>query len=345
MKFIGFSILFYTTMLLLMSNLFIGCGNEYVPDLVEPVFFTPPIWLNTAPAAGTIGPVPEDLANLLWGDLDAHIEDLEDVLDDGIIETDQGPVHDLSNIMPEYLRGRIAEIREHRAFYGKYINAGGVAIIGNAFLEDICFYAARDAVLGMTSKMPELREYLSPIQGDRENLTGKIRVPDSEFRMVIHDWTHSEDIPEWKLGQKGSPIGACGLEFCHATTDIYEDHTGNDVLSMSVFIHEFAHALNYAFNLVDVTFEERLKVAYQDAKENDDSYWGRYDGGANVAESGYREYWAWCSTEWFTQFSLPTKSGEQDHTRFREKDPLMYEFLDDIYDFQYLGDIEVRVYR
>ena len=22
---------------------------------------------------------------------------------------------------------------------------------------------------------------------------------------------------------------------------------------------------------------------------------GRYDGGANVTESGYREYWAWCS--------------------------------------------------
>ena len=26
--------------------------------------------------------------------------------------------------------------------------------------------------------------------------------------------------------------------------------------------------------LFDATFEERLKVAYQDAKENDDSYWG-----------------------------------------------------------------------
>ena len=317
-----------------------GCRDEYVSY----AFFGGEADVE-APPEVTVGPVPEDLAILLWGDLDAYIEDLEDVLDDGIIETDQGPVHDLSNIMPEYLRGRIAEIREHRAFYGKYINAGGVAIIGNAFLEDICFYAARDAVLGMTSKMPELREYLSPIQGDRENLTGKIRVPDSEFRMVIHDWTHSEDIPEWKLGQKGSPIGACGLEFCHATTDIYEDHTGNSVLNTRIFIHEFAHALNYAFNLFDATFEERLKVAYQDAKENEDSYFGRYDGGANVTESGYREYWAWCSTEWFTQFSLPTKSGEQDHTRFREKDPLMYEFLDDIYDFQYLDDIEVRVYR
>ena len=126
-----------------------GCRDEYVSY----AFFGGEADVE-APPEVTVGPVPEDLAILLWGDLDAHIEDLEDVLDDGIIETDQGPVHDLSNIMPEYLRGRIAEIREHRAFYGKYINAGGVAIIGNASLEDICFYTARDAVLAMTSKMP-----------------------------------------------------------------------------------------------------------------------------------------------------------------------------------------------
>ena len=42
---------------------------------------------------------------------------------------------------------------------------------------------------------------------------------------------------------------------------------------MSVFIHEFAHALNFAINLFDATFEERLKVAYADAKNNDESYW------------------------------------------------------------------------
>ena len=314
----------YSLFLAIVLLFLCGCAEEFVL----------PTLLDTAPAEEAIGPVPEDLANLLWGDLDAHIADLEDVLDDGIIETDQGPVHDTSNLMPEYLRGRIAEIREHRAFYGKYINAGGVAILGNADLEDICFYAARDAVLTMTSKMPELREYLSPIQGDRENLTGNLRVPDSEFRMVIHDPDHSEDIPEWKLGQKGSPIGSCGLEFCHATTGIHEDHTGRLGLSMNVFVHEFAHAINYAFNLVDATFEERLKVAYADAKANDDSYWGRYDGGANSAEANSGEYWAWCSTRFFTRFLLPTNQAKWHHSRFRENDPLMYELLNEIYDLQ-----------
>ena len=316
--------------LILLFSCVCGCSDEYMSQPVKTVFFTPPIWLNTAPAEGTIGPVPEDLANLLWGDLDNLIATFESIP---------------PNQPRDYYIIQIALVREQRAFYGKYINAGGVAILGNAALDDICFYTARDAVLGMTSKMPELREYLSPIEGERENFTGKLRVPDSEFRMVIHDPTHSEDIPEWKLGQKGSPIGSCGLELCHATTEIYEDHTGNSVLSMSVFIHEFAHALNYAFNLFDATFEERLKVSYADAKANDDSYWGRYDGGANSAEANSGEYWAWCSARWFTRFSLPTKFGEQHHARFRESDPLMYELLDDIYDFQYLGDIEVRVYR
>ena len=330
MKFIGFSILFYTTMLLLMSNLFIGCGNEYVPDLVEPVFFTPPIWLNTAPAAGTIGPVPEDLANLLWGDLDNLIATFESIP---------------PNQPRDYYIIQIALVREQRAFYGKYINAGGVAILGNAALDDICFYTARDAVLGMTSKMPELREYLSPIDGERVNLTGSLAVPDSEFRMVIHDPAHVQFLPERDLGQVASLLGSCGLEFCHASTAIYEDHAGKLVLSMNVFVHEFAHAIQLAINLVDVTFTERLKTAYQDAKDNDDSYWGAYQGGANSAEANGREYWAWCSARFFTRFSLPTKFGEQHHARFQELDPLMYELLDDIYDFQYLGDIEVRVYR
>ena len=43
--------------------------------------------------------------------------------------------------------------------------------------------------------------------------------------------------------------------------------------------------LTMLLTLFDATFEERLKVAYQDAKENEDSYFGRYDGGANVTES------------------------------------------------------------
>ncbi len=322
--------------LILLFSCVCGCSDEYMSQPVKTVFFTPPILLNSAPADGTIGPVPEDLANLLWGDLDAHIEDLEDVLDDGILETDEGPVHDTSNLLPKYLRGRIAEIREHRAFYGKYINAGGVAILGNADLDDICFYTARDAVFKMTSKMPVLREHLSPIEGERENLAGMLAVPDSEFRMVIHDPAHSEDIPEWKLGQKGSPLGACGLEFCHATTHIYEDHNGNSVLKMNIFVHEFAHAIQFALNLVDPTFTERLKAAYQDAKENEDSYWGAYLDGANSAEANGREYWAWCSARFFTRFSLPTKLGEYHHTLFRENDPLMYELLNDIYDFHYI---------
>ena len=314
----------YSLFLAIVLLFLCGCAEEFVL----------PTLLDTAPAEEAIGPVPEDLANLLWGDLDAHIADLEDVLDDGIIETDQGPVHDTSNLMPEYLRGRIAEIREHRAFYGKYINAGGVAILGNADLEDICFYAARDAVLTMTSKMPHLLEHLSPIEGDRVNLTGFLAVPDSEFRMVIHDPAHSHLIPEWKLGQKGSPIGSCGLEFCHATTAIREDHNGKLVLAMHIFVHEFAHAIHRALNLVDATFSPRLAIAYEAAKENDDSYWGAYQGGANSAEANGVEYWGWSSARFFTRFLLPTGLGEYHHTLFRENDPLMYELLNEIYDLQ-----------
>ena len=41
MKFIGFSILFYTTMLLLMSNLFIGCSDPLMDPLMDSVLDEP----------------------------------------------------------------------------------------------------------------------------------------------------------------------------------------------------------------------------------------------------------------------------------------------------------------
>ena len=316
--------------LILLFSCVYGCSDEYMSQPVKTVFFTPPIWLNTAPADGTIGPVPEDLANLLWGDLDNLIATFESIP---------------PNQPRDYYIIQIAEIREHRAFYGKYINAGGVAILGNADLEDVCFYTARDIVLGMTSKMPELREHLSPIEGDRVNLTGLLAVPDSEFRMVIHDPAHSQDIPERQIGQVASLLGSCGLEFCHATTAIYVDHNGNTQLKMTIFIHEFAHAIHRAINLVDATFSPRLAIAYEAAKENDDSYWGAYQGGVNSAEANAVEYWAHSSTRWFSRFPLPTGFGEYHHTLFRENDPLLYELLTEVYDFQYLGDIEVKLYR
>ena len=308
-----------------------GCRDEYVSY----AFFGGEADVE-APPEVTVGPVPEDLAILLWGDLDAYIEDLEDVLDDGIIETDEGQVHDSANIMPKYFRDRIAEIRQQRAFYGKYISAGGVVIIGSQFLEDRCFYAARAVVLGMTSKMPKLRERLSPTHEARVNLTGKLAVPDSEFRMVIHDPLHTEAIPERHSGQMASIIGSCGLEFCHATTAIYEDHNGNAALSMNTFIHEFAHAIHYAMNLFDATFEQRLEAAYADVLNNPDSYWMGAVGAAPLMN--WKEYWAWSSVKWFTRFSLPTKFGEQHHARFRENDPMMYALLKEFYDFKYLND-------
>ena len=328
--------------LTLLFSCIYGCSDEYMSQPVKTVFFTPPIWLNNAPADSTIGPVPEDLANLLWGDLDDFMAQLKDVMEDGILETDKGPVHDMNNLMPEYLIDRICQIKRQRAYYQKYIDAGGVAIMGDAFLEDRYFYATRDVVLGMTSKMPELREYLSPIDTERENLTGKIQVPYPKFRMIlVHPNRNGSIPPPDALPRPADPLGWCKLDLCVSTVQIINSYS----LSMKVFIHEFAHALNFAINLVDATFEERLKAAYEDAKANNDSYWGRYDGGANVAEQNFGEYWAWCSAVWFTEFSFPTRGGEAAHARFRELDPLMYALLDDIYDFQYLGDIEVRLYR
>ncbi len=60
MKFIGFSILFYTTMLLLMSNLFIGCDDPMMDTVMDTVLDEP----TDAVAMPEDQPVEEELPTI-----------------------------------------------------------------------------------------------------------------------------------------------------------------------------------------------------------------------------------------------------------------------------------------
>ena len=292
------------------------------------------------PRPSYVGPVPDDLAVLLWGDEEALLAELKDVLEDSITETDLGPVHDTANLRPNRLIERICGMRLRRAYYQKYIDAGGVAIMGDGHLEDRYFYATREVVLEMTSKRPELRKLLSPSYDDRVNLTGKELVPTRKFRIILfHPFRSTQAIPEVYPNHLET-IGTCSLDKCYVSVQIYKG-----ALDTSVFVHEFAHALHFAINLFDATFEEELIAAYEVAKNNDDSYWGSFHGGQNSAESHAGEYWAFSVTRWFMRFSLPTGLGEYHHDQFREKDPMMYALLQEWFDFKYLGYIESKVYE
>ena len=129
-----------------------GCGDEGV--LLNDLVPSGPSPLRD------VGPVPEDIQSIIWGkDVDTLMVELKAALAGD------------RNIRADSLIHKICLRREQEAYYTKYISAGGVAIIGNGYIPNNYFYVARDIVLGMTRKRPELREHLSPTRENRPGVS------------------------------------------------------------------------------------------------------------------------------------------------------------------------------
>ncbi|MYB01496.1 hypothetical protein F4X90_17750 [Candidatus Poribacteria bacterium] len=152
-----------------------GCGDEGVEILLDPLV------VPAAPASGPVTDVPPEIQKMLWGDREALWEEISDILDDDFIETDNGPVRFTGR--PDRLLEKICLLDAQRKHYSKYIDAGGIAIIGDRHVPDRFFYAAREIVLVMTSKHPEIREYLLPSTKHRQvlvcgNLWDLVSIPE-----------------------------------------------------------------------------------------------------------------------------------------------------------------------
>ena len=155
-----------------------------------------------------------------------------------------------------------------RDYYTKYIDAGGIAIVGSDLVDDRIFQVARHIVLVMTSKLPGLREALSiDAPGPGFFSDG------SPFRLTLTEHFSDEDVnlPEYQSVNRGTTaywIGECGGIVCRA--DVWwtesEKWEGKRVSrgALNVMTHEMVHAIHYEIlehNLVP-DFVKRLDAAY-----------------------------------------------------------------------------------
>ena len=108
---------------------------------------------------------------------------------------------EVTNIPPELVE--YYKVHEYAdeclAYYTKYIDAGGIAIVGNHYVRDEQFYVAREVILHMTSKRPELREPLSLNSGDENR----------RFRVILinaEEPTESEFNSEYGRAMRGKTI-------------------------------------------------------------------------------------------------------------------------------------------
>lgn len=300
---------------------FFGCGDEGVSTLQD-------ISVPSAPVV--ITGVPPEIQEMLWGDWDTL---LDDVLKQAEFDRQQDVDDPVGTRV--HLR-KLCLFLEQRDYYTKYIDAGGIAIMGDNLVADRFFYAAQEMIFTITAKRPELREALSP---------------KTRFRMVLVDpGPGPAAIPEVNNDyyDKTAGIAFCGRGsvpdadnfFCVTPVWVHPVKT-DEIWGMTVLVHEFAHAMHLrAINKLDPTFQGRLEAAYAVAKANavdnlEDALRLNKYGKRTPEMLDVREYWAYGVQAWFFDVTRPDPL-----TDFQEKDPLLYALLDEWLPFTYLAPIE-----
>lgn len=309
----------FSIVFILLFSVF-GCSNDRISPINAVEFFAP--GETPAPPApqGCVGPVPEDIAVALFDRLGTREQLLTRLLD---LEKDDP--HADEEFLANWLIQVIAGMDHKHWYYNRYIDAGGIAIIGNEIVPDEYFIAARDIVLKMTSKRPDLRDRLTPESG---------------FYLVLaHIDTTVRELPEnyiYKPSFK-EVAGECGLIICYSTVYPNDKARYPNHYYMKTFVHEFAHAIHMAivykdiFNPLDPNFEDRLKAAYKTAMAAE-KWQNEY------ASTNYAEYWAEGVLSWY----YPSEESMYFNTReeFAEYDPLLYALIAEWFDADDFRDLE-----
>ena len=177
-----------------------------------------------------------------------------------------------------------------RDYYTKYIDAGGIAIVGGDLVHDKIFQVARHIVLVMTSKVPGLRDILS------YNQPGGISGDEIPFRLVLTEHFSADfvNMPEYHNADNLRHLqGTFDGNIARADVYIIPDdwwngkHKGeNRVGYPHTIIHEMVHAIEAALfyhNLVP-TFNERLEAAFAREMDKVRLYEEAHAAGANINE-------------------------------------------------------------
>ena len=283
--------------------------------------------LPTKIAAGTgselvVSPIPERVEEQLFGSWDEAVDQLEGML--------KRP-----NVQPGGVN-TFCDIDVHRrVFYHKYIDAGGIAIIGPSNrtsrngIADEWLYAAREVILTMTSARPGLREVLSlgHEMGFRyvlmgANIWADVSIP-SELNLNVGSGFFRP--------LRGRALAFGGVYF-------YYHGLGNseEFFNVGTVAHEMAHAIDYAFDHYPHLFPDwgtRLTAAYEAAKvkaARGESYFPAGD----YAMVNEMEYWASGASEWFTNLhggDSPRIADEIFRQQMLRSDPLLYGLLDEVF--------------
>ena len=163
-----------------------------------------------------------------------------------------------------------------RAFYGKYLDVGGVAILASSVVDDEALRRTHAIVSHLLVERPDILAVMA-LRGTRLIIIGRDQVYTDmpEYR----DEPDPAYINERVRGTGGLDVTSFGEEnLLNLAGDRYDDE--------SIGLHEFCHTIDAALGQLDAGWKQRLRDAYRDSVASRGLWKFAYAAG-NPAE-----YWA-----------------------------------------------------
>ncbi|MCG9127539.1 hypothetical protein JT359_08080 [Candidatus Poribacteria bacterium] len=201
----------------------------------------------------------------------------------------------------------------------KYMQVEEITITGSENIPDAAFRAAKQIILKITSKHPDLLNYLSGYEcvlvSPEESVQSSVRWKEGSFNT--------------SAGLAIGPRNDLGFPGRLAASIEWKKKP-----SMHVFIHEFGHAIGFVISKIDTQYDIVLQQAFNKAMELglwQEEYFIKRIGKPN--HDPVDEYWAEGVRRWYTWGKgHKFKSREE----FKEYDPGLTQLLD-----RWLSDEEI----
>ena len=224
-------------------------------------------------------------------------------------------------------------------FYAKYVDAGGIPVVGSARVPDRALEVAREIVVAMTARradvqaelvrrgarigvmardegtmdLPEHRHWKKPERGD-----GRLTLCEQKTWAAIEAMS---DRDYWNSRARGT-----GGIFTTVGAENLLAEPGTRYFGESILVHEFSHAIFSAIERVDPALHGEVARAY--AKAQAEGRWAR-----DYAATSLQEYWAEGTQFWFNSNMLARlDDGEVlSHRDLKRYDPALYRALEKAY--------------
>jgi hypothetical protein len=225
-------------------------------------------------------------------------------------------------------------------YYAKYVDAGGIPVIGSSRVPDVALVRARDIMLAMLERRPDLRAELElegvrvGVMADKEQITD---LP--EYRHLAKP---TRDDPRLTACERGnyaliqatsdrdywnSRVRGLGGLFTTAGAENLMGLQADRYYGENIFVHEFSHVILGAAETVDPNLYRGVKQAYAKARAK-----GLWKG--DYASVTAEEYWAEGTQYWFDDNKLARLDGDVNvvsHSDLARYDPALYAMLAKVY--------------